>query len=141
MQRRQFAWLAVSGTAIGLALLTRIPAVVFLPVFAVYLLAGVRTETRPDALKSVAAWGAPLALAFAVAAWYNWVRFASPLDGGQSRIGAATFSTPIVTGVMGQLFSPVKSLFLFSPPLLVGLAGLPAFMRKNFALSLAILGH
>jgi hypothetical protein len=33
----------------------------------------------------------------------------------------------------------VKSLFVFSPPLLVGLAGLPAFMRKNFALGLTIL--
>jgi hypothetical protein len=139
MQRKQFAWLAVSGTAIGLAILTRIPAVIFLPVFALYLLAGVRTEPRRDAIKPLAAWGGPVALAFVVAAWYNWVRFASPLDGGQSRIGAATFSTPILTGVMGQLFSPVKSLFLFSPPLIVGLAGLPAFVRKHFALGLTIL--
>jgi hypothetical protein len=41
---------------------------------------------------------------------------------------------------MGQLFSPGKSLFLFSPALLVGLAGLPAFMRKNLGMGLVILG-
>jgi Dolichyl-phosphate-mannose-protein mannosyltransferase len=140
VQRKNAGWLAMSGAAIGLAILTRIPAVVFLPVFGLYLLGGVRTEQRRGALTAVAAWGGPVAIAFAVAGWYNWVRFGTPFDGGQSRIGAATFSTPLMTGVVGQLFSPGKSLFLFSPPLLVGLAGLPAFMRKNFGLGVVIVG-
>jgi hypothetical protein len=117
-----------------------LPAVVFLSIFGLYLLGGVRTEQRRGALTAVAAWGGPVAIAFAVAGWYNWVRFGTPFDGGQSRIGAATFSTPLMTGVVGQLFSPGKSLFLFSPPLLVGLAGLPAFMRKNFGLGVVIVG-
>ena len=128
------------GAAIGLAILTRITAVLFLPVFGLYLLAGARTEQRRGALTFVAAWGGPVAIAFAVAGWYNWVRFGTPFEGGQSRIGAATFSTPLLTGVMGQLFSPGKSLILFSPPLLVGLAGLPAFMRKNLGLGMVIVG-
>jgi len=140
LQRQRAGWLAVSGAAIGLAILTRITAVLFLPVFGLYLLAGARTEHRRDALTFVAAWGGPVAIAFAVAGWYNWVRFGTPFEGGQSRIGAATFSTPLLTGVMGQLFSPGKSLILFSPPLLVGLAGLPAFMRKNFGLGMVIVG-
>ncbi len=138
LKRKQAGWLAMSGAAIGLAILTRIPAVVFLPVFGLYLLAGVRTEGRQGALTSVAAWSGPVAIAFAVAGWYNWVRFGTPFDGGQSRIGGATFSTPLTTGVFGQLLSPGKSIFLFSPPLLVGLAAFPAFLRKNFALGVAI---
>jgi len=77
LQRKQARWLAISGTAIGLALLTRIPAVLFIPVFGVYLLAGVRADPRRDALAGLAAWAAPISIALAVAAGsrcWGWPR-------------------------------------------------------------------
>jgi len=46
-----------------------------------------------------------------------------------------SFSTPLSTGLFGFLLSPGKSLFLFAPPLLVALAGLPALARRDRGLA------
>lgn len=144
LQRNHGGWIVASGCAMGFAVLTRLPIAVFLPVFGGYLLisvtlVGARAQLWREAVTYVLEWGAPIALSLAVMGWYNWSRFGSPLNGGQGGNGEIAFSTPLLTGLMGQLVSPGKSLLLFSPPLLIGVAALPAFMRRHVGLGLVIL--
>jgi hypothetical protein len=138
--RKQPAWLLASGAALGIADLVRLQSAVLLPVFGIYLLVAIRRETWRKAGVHVAAWVAPIATAFAVTGLYNLSRFGSVLDGGQAHGAPISFSTPLVTGLAGQLLSPGKSMFLFSPALLIGLVALPTFIRKHRGLGLAILG-
>ena len=140
VRRRQARWLVLCGCALGFAVLTRLPTVLLLPGFGIYLIAGIRTDLWRKAGVRLLAWGAPLAVALLLLAWYNWSRFGSPLDAGQARASDFyPFSTPLLTGLSGQLLSPGKSLFLFSPPLLLGIAGLPAFLRRHTAVGLLLL--
>jgi uncharacterized membrane protein YhaH (DUF805 family) len=46
-----------------------------------------------------------------------------------------SFSTPVLVGLWGLLLSPGKSVFLYSPPLILGLAGLRRFAAASKAQS------
>ena len=64
---------------------------------------------------------APLGLSAVFLGWYNYVRFHSLFV---SSYNGGSFTTPIATGLRGLLVSPGKSLFLYSPIALLGVAGL-----------------
>jgi hypothetical protein len=52
---------------------------------------------------------------------YNWMRFGSPMDTGYAKFDmkdGGPFATPLMTGLIGNLVSPGKSLFLYTPLLL-----------------------
>jgi len=57
----------------------------------------------------------------------NYVRYHSLFDRGY---GGERFSNPIIVGVYGVLLSGGKSIFLFSPPLLLGVLGWKAFAAR-----------
>lgn len=64
---------------------------------------------------------------------YNWVRYA-PLIDAWKRTGYEKepgFTTPLLEGLGGLLFSPGKSLFLFAPPLLLVPLGLWLMYRHG----------
>jgi hypothetical protein len=46
-----------------------------------------------------------------------------------------TFETPLFTGLLGFLLSPGKSIFLFSPPILLAMTGLPRLWRRDRGLA------
>ncbi len=88
------------------------------------------------------AFGAPLAAFLAFLGLFNYVRFGNPLDIGHVAY-SLQFNTPLWEGLYGLLASPGKSLFLFSPLLLLWPFALPAFLRRHPAealLSLAVSG-
>jgi hypothetical protein len=72
---------------------------------------------------------APLALAGALGALHNWLRFADVLAFDEP--GAQSFQTPLVLGIYGLLFSAGRGLLFFSPPIVAGLFGLPSFARRR----------
>ena len=49
------------------------------------------------------------------------------------------FSTPLLLGLRGFLFSPSKSLFIFSPLIVLGLFGVKTFYAKHRAMTVTIL--
>lgn len=57
----------------------------------------------------------------------NLLRFGTVLDLGYSK---ESFSTPLLVGLYGILFSAGKSVFLFSPPLIAGFVGWRAFRDR-----------
>lgn len=138
-KRKQVRWLALSGLALGYAVLTRVNVVLALPAFALFLVASWRK--RPASLPKygarvlvgLATFLAGVALALA----YNHVRFGHPLDFGYH---TANWETPFFRGLYGLSLSPGKGLIWYAPPVLLGLLGLPAFVRTRPHESLLYLG-
>ena len=76
----------------------------------------------------------PALVALGVAAWYNWLRFGSPLTTGY--LPEERFATPFFEGFYGLTFSPGKGLFWYNPLLLAALLAWPAFFRRDWAVAL-----
>jgi hypothetical protein len=71
----------------------------------------------------------------------NYALFGNPLDFGvpataENAKDLDSWRNPFWTGIFGFLFSPGKSVFLFSPPIIVGILGLPCLWRRNRGLAL-----
>jgi len=90
-------------------------------------------------------------LAFIVASWsgvvvffaYNYLRFGSIFDSGKFEIiaqGHPQFLGSFFIGLPGLLISPGKSIFLYSPPIILGLIGIKRLWRTapQVALSLTV---
>ena len=96
-------------------------------------------RARRADLKRVALWaavsGAPFAL---LALAYNYARFGSPLATGYGPYLSAYFGGRIVDGAWGMLASPNKSEFLYSPPLVLAVLGMPAAFRAQPRLAFAL---
>ncbi|MEP7014605.1 MAG: hypothetical protein ABI925_04120 [Verrucomicrobiota bacterium] len=114
-----------SGSALGLALsmLFRPTNLLALPIWASTVWRkGIRTLL--SGLIIIAAIGG-LAL-------YNWLRFRSPLNFGY---GGEGFSASLLNGLYGVLLSPGRSIFVYSPVLLLAVPGAILFFRKEKTLT------
>jgi len=80
-------------------------------------------------------------LAAGLAIWLalNAYRFGNPLDTGHLRDPVPGFGSPILDGLLGLLFSPAASLFLYSPVAALGLAGLFVLSRRDRATAALLL--
>ncbi|MDA0745020.1 MAG: hypothetical protein O2954_00755 [bacterium] len=112
--------LAFAGALAGLVVLTKIYAVITLPLFAIYLWADLRS--RPLKVRTLAALLIPLAFFAILAAWYNWARYGGILKTGYhlvdfDRIGGFLNLNPVqfATGLFGLLLSPGRGLLPFLP--------------------------
>lgn len=70
----------------------------------------------------------------------NWGFYGHPLASGYSdQPEGIHFSTPLLAGLYGFFFSVGKSVFLFSPALVLGMMGFSSFWKRHFSLALASL--
>jgi hypothetical protein len=83
---RRSGWIA--GCGFGIAVLSRQPALLSLPFFALLLWQG--GDDRAVRLRGAIAFVIPFALLMAFDAWYNYARFGSPFDNGYARVVEAT---------------------------------------------------
>lgn len=60
--------------------------------------------------------------------FYNWLRFLSPFNFGY---GAESFTSSLFVGLYGILFSPGRSLFLYSPILILAIPGAWFFYKRE----------
>ncbi len=116
--------MAVSALAAALLPLARLSAVVALPPLVIYALA--RRGTRRAAL--AVAGGAAVGLF--IHGLFNYYRFGSFLETGYGS-EAAKFTTPIVAGLYGLLISSDKSVFVYSPLLLLAIPGVYEARRRG----------
>ncbi|MCC6629365.1 MAG: phospholipid carrier-dependent glycosyltransferase [Chloroflexi bacterium] len=72
--------------------------------------------------------GLPLAAWLLLLLWHNQARFGSPLDMGYSDEG---FTTPLYVGLYGLLVSSGKSVFLYSPIVVLAVPGLVFLWRQR----------
>jgi hypothetical protein len=118
-----------AGLIVGVGLLTRAAFAIYLPAL-VWLIA--RRSTSRDRWPRFAAFGIGLLPFVAGLLWHNALRFGDPF---QFSYAGESFTTPPWQGIPGLLISPGKSVFLYSPPLLLSLILWPRFRRVRPALA------
>ena len=69
---------------------------------------------------------------------YNHLRWGSVFDSGYGRVTVGFWRENVFTGLWGQLLSPGKSVFLYSPPLLAALAGVGLLWRRRRHVAVAV---
>lgn len=128
---------ALCAAAMGVLILTKISMIVVVPFLLIYLLL-----SKCPGGGTIKNRGIPFVLVFsvfiAIALVYNYYRFGSILNFGyfSGKDASFGFSTPLLSGLYGLLFSPGKSVFIYVPVILLSLAAGPVFHRENRQLSI-----
>lgn len=115
-----------AGLFAGVGILTKWFFVINLPILTTYLWI---TSIRSHRVRNLAFFSIPVGIAFTAGLGYNYVRFGSVWQTGYT--GMLSFSTPLLIGLYGLLFSSGKSLFLYAPVVLLGVVSLRAFARDH----------
>jgi len=132
---------AAAGLILGLATLVRPTNVLVVGVFLVAMFA----SCGKSALRMAVAFCAASAIGVAILLAQNTILFGSPFAFGYPAAAEGAkqlnhFDTPFLTGLYGFLFSPGKSVFIFAPPVILALVGIPGLWRRNRGLAtLAVL--
>lgn len=144
---------AVAGLTYGYAILTRMDSIFFFPGLALFLFlentryypevkgrcAFLWVQFRRSALRSWLLFLLPILFFLGVVLFLNYLRyedfFATGYEDQPERL---KFTTPLLVGLYGFLFSVGKGLFFFSPPLILFLFALRGFWAEWRNLTLAI---
>ena len=116
----------LAAIALGLGVATRVTNAALVPLFAWYGFGDRWNDVR--ARRGLGGCALILSLIALSIAWYNAVRYGHPLVTGYR--ADETFSTPLLLGVYGLLFSPGKGLFLYVPFLATLAFAAPAFFQS-----------
>lgn len=134
--------LALSGFLFGWGILTRLDTIAMGlgPALLVLWIARRRGPLlRRAALADLVRWGLPVAGCVLLILLLNQVRYGSLLASGYAdQPEGVKFSTPLFTGLGGFLFSPGRSLFVFSPVLLLAPVGWWRLRREHRPLAWTI---
>jgi len=139
---RSLIGLVVSGVAASWAVLLRPANVIVIVPMGLWLAWELWRwgRRRPlEALRAAALWTAPIALGIGAIAAYNVTRFGTILETGY---GAAAYAltTPVYVGLYGFILSPGKSVFIYAPILLAGVAGWWAVRRRSPIITTVVVG-
>lgn len=126
-----------AGALLGATIWVRPTHVIALPVFLVALFVRERRRGWRPAIALSALVGAAVALLL----WRNAFLHGSLMEFGYPAAAEGgkalnTFQTPLAIGLVGFLASPGKSIFLFSPPILLAMLGLPRLWRRDAGLAM-----
>jgi hypothetical protein len=124
-------WVAAASAAVGWTVLTRWDSLLLIALpLTVYAAILVRRRAPTLLAQGCAAlaWAVPLALALGINLSYDWLRYGNPLSGGYAETPG--FSTPLLTGLIGLLFSPGAGLFVYTPVLLLVPLGYSRLYRR-----------
>jgi hypothetical protein len=124
-------WGVWIGGALGLlALAQPVMLATAVPVAALYaLVVLLRARGWLGAVPIVLAGAAAMSVGLGLLAWSNLVRYDKLLVTGYEWAANSTM-VPLWVGVYGFFFSAGKSIFLYSPPLLLAAAAVPCFLRR-----------
>jgi hypothetical protein len=137
-------WVPLAGLFLALAFITRTTAALFVPALAAYM--AVRTKGDRRAVAQVLLlFGLPLMAAIAWQAYYNELRtgvfWLFPMMTPRRTLGLSTFQHGnFLVGFLGVLLSPGKSIFLYSPVLILALPGWKAMFTRFRAEAWTLLG-
>ncbi len=127
LRGRMTAWCFIAGMAAGYAVLVRNDSLFAYPGLALLLLGPIVKACRSGGRPVWPAWvafGVPVAAAGVFLLALNTVLFGGPFASGYSdQPEGVRFSTPIMAGLFGFLFSVGKGMFFFSPALALSFLG------------------
>lgn len=124
-----------AGVLCALGFITRISFAICVPILLSYLVVVIVRQRLPDrermrhAIHILLLFLVPVGLSIAINFLYNYVQFGDIFMSGYS--GKGGFSTPILVGVYGLLFSSGKSIFLYAPLSLLVFASIRHFVKRN----------
>ena len=125
------------GLAVGLLINSKNVYFACLPGALIFL--WLRLRGRPRDLRGGLIWAAVgLLPGVAALAAYNFVRWGSIANSGYGAVTEGAWRESVFFGLWGQLLSPGRSLFLFSPPLIFGLFGIRRLVKNRPAVAQAI---
>ena len=134
------------GLALGLAAATKIASLIVLPAFALYALLAWFEQSDPAprlrwAWRGIAGGAIGFALPMFVVVLYNLARFHSLFETGYGiTVETLTQAHSSLTALYGLLFSSGRSIFAYSPPLLLTLWSVGAAWRRFRAETVLFLG-
>ncbi|HNW92745.1 MAG TPA: hypothetical protein PKM88_07550 [bacterium] len=117
----------LAGVVCGIMLHTRLDSLLLFPVAGFYLL--VSGRPRPEQWRALGWLTAGFVPFVLLAAGFNYARFGSII--ADPRLAQESFSTPLWYGLYGQLLSPGRSLFFYSPVIILTLFGWRAWWRAH----------
>jgi hypothetical protein len=122
----------LAGSMLALAITSKLTNVLAIPLLVLYGLyrlreSGKLQDWQASLWHMVGLLAMPL-LALVAIAYYNWFRFGTWTNAGY--VDGERFSTPLLQGLSGLLFSSRESLFLFSPILIFAVIGIPLFWKR-----------
>jgi hypothetical protein len=126
-----------AGVLAGYAVLVRFFSVLLLPVYALYLLGPAPARWRRTFTFTAAA-----AVFVLISLWRNHVLLGAWDQTGYRYLPDGSvrgFTHPLLPGLAILLLAPGKSLFVFAPPVLLGLWCWPAWLRRRPAEALLVL--
>ncbi len=130
-QTGEMKWLLFSGIALGFSVSTRHASIIVTPLLLLYLLYLLHREKidLKGAIHRFIVFVMPLTVFTFLVLGYNFMRFGSIWETGYgSKI--QLFTNPIYEGIVGQLLSPGKGLFVYAPSLLLFFFGIKSFMKR-----------
>ncbi|KAB0670477.1 hypothetical protein F6V30_10050 [Oryzomonas sagensis] len=140
------SYIIYSAFSIGMAVITRINAVIAIPaVLTLLLLEYIFSEFYQDKLKQIVTCICLFCICLtpfaALNMWYNYYRFGSVFETGYgimaTKWGLNIFAgTNTIIGLTGLLFSPGKGFFFYSPPTLFFFISVYCFFKLNFKIAL-----
>jgi hypothetical protein len=134
LKARSLLWL---GLMFGLLINTKNIYALCVPGAFIFL--WMRHRTQPRALVTALGWvSLGAAPGFVALGLYNFVRWSSPFSSGYETITTGFWTHNVLWGLWGQFFSPGKSVFLYSPPVLLALFGVRRLIARRPAVALAI---
>lgn len=120
-------YLLLAGFFAGYSYISRYASLLSLPFFIFYLI-GSRRKEKKTILKPLANFSIPLFGILFIQMYWNFYRFGSSFDLG---VYTLPFSRKcFIPYFVGMLFSLSRSIFVFSPPLILGLLGLKKFFKE-----------
>jgi hypothetical protein len=117
------------GTACGLLFNTKLVYAISIPVVPIYIILRHRREWR-KLLPALAAAAIPMLLLSSLALYHNWYKTRTLFDTGYN-IPGGVFSGDAYAALVGFFFSTGKSIFLYSPLLVLGVIAWPHFFRTH----------
>lgn len=140
---RMTAWTFLAGAATGYAALVRMDSVILYPATGLLLLGPLwkaARERRP-AVHPYIVFCVPALGCGSVILLLNHFHFGGPFESGYAdQTEGINFSTPLLAGLYGFVFSAGRGLFFFSPALVLGLYGWNVLYRHDRWIMLATLG-
>jgi hypothetical protein len=134
-RRKKTAEILLSSTWFSLLLLTRIDGISLLPVFVFGLICIHSGKKEPTTrtpvsaiLKSGVYFSIPVLVALLGHCFLNYLKYGSFLSSGY---GNEAFTTNLVYGLYGLLFSSGRGFFIYSPPMILALFCMARFWKKH----------
>ena len=130
-------YIVFAGLLLGFSILTRFETIVLVPFFLIYAVSAAYPD-RSRILRTVGRFLAVFCIFVLLLMFWNYYRFGGVLDTGsghQQHFGG-TFRGNLAESIPANLIGLNRSIFVYSPALLLGLLAFPALYRRRRILAM-----